>query len=97
MKVKAIFLIFMNLLFALNGKLIRTFIDRNVSSILICNAEENVHLIEQILNASKRENIWLNRWNCFEGPIPKISNGLIILDGIQLHVFLKILGKIEIN
>ena len=74
------------------------FVDNTITSILMCNDnDENIELIEEVMDISYSKNIWLNHWNCFEDPIPKISNGLMILDGIKPKTFKDILNREDIQ
>ena len=77
--------------------LITPFIHDAITSISICNGEENSRLFEEVLNVSQRKNIWVNQWNCFEDPIPKTSDGLIILVDIEPQDFEVILGRENIQ
>ena len=77
--------------------LITPFINDAITSISICNEDENSRLLEEVLDVSQRENIWVNYWNCFEDPIPKTSDGLIILVDIEPYDFEDILGRENIQ
>ena len=79
------------------GYFITSFIDKTTAYILVCNGIENTLLVEEILDISKKKNIWVNEWNCFEDPIPKISNGLVILDNVEPQDFKNILSKTDIQ
>ena len=76
---------------------ITPFINDAITSISICNGEENSRLYEEVLDVSQRQNIWVNQWNCFEDPIPKTSDGLIILVDIEPQDFEVILGRENIQ
>ena len=72
---------------------IRSFIDKTTAHIIVCYGVENILLVEEVLDLSKEKNIWVNQWNCFEDPIPKTINGLIILDGVEPHDFKNLLAR----
>ena len=86
-------LLVMNLI-AIQGELIvNPFIDDTTSSIIICNGDENNQLVREALEVSNVENIWISQWNCYDGPIPKASNSLIILIEIEPQDFKDILAR----
>ena len=72
---------------------IRSFIDKTTTNIFICYGIENTLLVEELLDLSKEKNIWVNQWNCFEDPIPKTSDGLVILHDVEPHDFKNILAR----
>ena len=77
--------------------IITPFINDALTSISICNADKNSRLLEEVLEVSQKENFWVNQWNCFEDPIPKTSDGLIILVDIEPQYFEDILGREDIQ
>ena len=80
-------LIVMNSIAIQGDLIVNPFIDDTTSSIFICNGDENNQLVREVLEVSNVENIWISQWNCYNEPIPKASNSLIILIEIEPQDF----------
>ena len=77
---------------------IEPFVSKATKVIVICDPHsDNEEVLEEVIDISAKEEIWVNHWDCENSPIPKTTEGLIILNGIEASIFKDILDRPRIQ
>ena len=77
---------------------IEPFVSQATRVIVICDPHsENEEVLEEIIDISAKKEIWMNHWDCYNSDIPKTTESLIILNGIEPSIFKDILVRPRIQ
>ena len=77
---------------------IEPFVSPSLKVFVICGPHsDNEGVLDEIIDISAKKEIWVNHWDCENSDIPKTTESLIILNGIEPSIFKDILARPRIQ